>query len=101
MRIRTAFRIKDGEEPFVRYKPSIRAISLDNHNNLLLNEGLIISCSDCEEQSAGNYPPTRTGKDGKSYLITTTVTLTRDDFIKFGQTHNIWLLEVVDGCYFS
>lgn len=101
VRIRTAFRIKDGEEPFVRYKPSIRATSLDNHNNLLLNEGLIISCSDCEDQSVGDYLPTRTGKDGKSYLITTTVTLTRDDFIKFGQTHNIWFLDVLDGCYFS
>lgn len=94
IRIRTSFSLKKGMEPCIRYRGRNRLVEEnpflidDNHN--LRDKGWTILTTSFFKKDI----------NGKEIDGIVTVSLGKDDYLRFRERYDIRYLEVVDGCYF-
>lgn len=106
VRIKTMFDIKEGQEPFVRYRETdLLRIPISPYNgeahNLLDREWTVLETSDILDRKTGKRYSRY--KDLKGNIVPATVILTlgKEDFLLFKERYNIRYLEVLDGCVFE
>lgn len=105
IRIETMFNIKEGCEPFVRYreKDLLRNNSffgLDTRNGFKTRNYMVLSTSDVYDKKTDKYYSKYYDKDGRLVDATVVLTLGKDDYLLFQERYDIRYMKVLDGCYF-
>lgn len=107
VRVRTVFKIKDGETPFLPYKGRtpwhMSDISFGSlpHNFLTFREGRIISDSFMYDKQRNEFYSAY--YDGSGQLIDSDliVSMTKEDYARFKKYYHVLKCIVLDGCYFE
>lgn len=105
VRIKASFSIKDGMEPFVRYreKDLLRCQNLftvnENHN---FNDcsWKILATSDIYDERSNKYISKYKLANSNVVAETVVVSLGKEDYLLFKECYSIRHLEILDGCYF-
>lgn len=105
IRIETMFDVKDGCEPFVRYREQdlMRVPFLqgtDNHHNSITKGWTILSTSDVYDRATNKYYNQYYDDNHKVVDAKVILTLGKEDYELFQENYNIRYLKVLDGCYF-
>lgn len=105
VRIKASFSIKDGMEPFVRYreKDLLRCQNLSrvNENHNFKDFGWeILSTSDIYDVKRNQYFSTYSFLNGDVVAATVIISLGKEDYFLFKERYSIRHLEILDGCYF-
>lgn len=105
IRIETSFSIKDGMEPFIRYrkKDPLRgafSLRLTQNQNLKDIGWTVLSTSDIYNPKDGKYYSQYKNSEGKIVDATVTLSLGKDDYLLFKKRYDIQYLKILDGCYF-
>lgn len=105
VRIETMFTVKEGVDPFVRYREYnlLRNPSIYNPNNNYNLKGsgwTVLATSDIYNSQTQKYYSSYRDKNGEIVDAKVILTLGKDDFLLFKETHDIRYLKVLDGCYF-
>lgn len=105
IRIETMFNIKEGCEPFVRYrkKDLLRNNSfsgLDTRNGFKHRNYMVLSTSDVYDKKTDKYYSKYYDKNGILVDATVVLTLGKDDYLLFQERYDIRYIKVLDGCYF-
>lgn len=106
IRIKCSFSIKEGMEPFVRYREtdylrnSIMSVINNNHNMKDIG-WIILATSDIYDRKSGKYYSKYIGEDGKIIDAKVILTLGKADFLLFKECYDIHYIKILDGCYFS
>ena len=108
VRVETCFTIKEGQEPFVRYKghdlihaSSSLSKEISKENNLMKRSGVIFSTSYIYNEEDNRYYEFYKFPDGKVRQATIVITFWKNDFKLFCERHDIKSLVYLDGCYFD
>lgn len=106
IRIECSFYIKEGMEPFVRYRETdcLRNFSIGvmNNNHNLKNKGwTVLATSDIYDKKSGKYYSQHVDKNGKIVDARVILTLGKEDFLLFKERYEIQYLKILDGCYFE
>lgn len=108
VRVSTCFKIKNGQEPFARYKGSslkypIPEINRDTsrENNLIKKSGIVFSTSFVYSPEDKQYHEFYRDLDGEVKQAVVEITFDKYDFELFKKRYDIKSLEIVDGCYFK
>ena len=105
IRIETMFNVKDGFEPFVRYREfdwmRLYKIGwLDDTHNLKTRNCMVLSTSDAYDSSRSRYFSKYIDFNGNLRDATVILTLGREDYQLFRERYDIRYLKILDGCYF-
>lgn len=105
VRIETMFNVKEGCEPFVRYRERdyMRVPffgDTDNSHNFKTKGWTILSTSYVFDRATDKYYEKYYDKDGQLVEAKVILTLGKEDYELFQETHDIRYLKVLDGCYF-
>ena len=100
VRIMASFKIKRGQEAFVRYCSDAAKAEFSEENNLLFRKGVVLKNSYRYDRRLEKYCEFYRDEDGKVRRATVELTLGRDDFELFMERYEITSLKVLDGCYF-
>ena len=105
VRFKTQFDIKQGEEPFVRYRehdPLRRKLIEDvtvEHN--MRDRGyLVLSTSDIFDKKTEQFYSQYQDGNGRVVDAEVILSLGRDDYCLFHSIYNVYKEEILDGCYF-
>lgn len=106
IRIRTAFSLKEGMEPCIRYreKDILRTENkflIDNNHNLKDRGWTTLATSDIYDKKTDKYYSRYIDGSGKIVVATVIVSLGKDDYLLFKEHYNIRYIEILDGCYFG
>lgn len=108
VRIKTSFSLKEGMEPFIRYRKRDilrenpeNIFSLDNNRNLKDRGWTILATSDIYYKKTNKYYSKYIDIDGSIVDATVTISLGKDDYLLFKERYNIRYIEILDGCYFE
>ena len=109
VRIKTSFSLKEGMEPFVRYRErdildiyrTENIFAIDNNHNIKDRGWTILATSDLYDKKTDKYYSTYRDAYGKIVAATVTVSLGKDDYLLFKERYNIRYIEILDGCYFG
>lgn len=101
VRIETMFDLKEGYEPFVRYRERdfMRVpflLDIDNSHNFKTKGWFVLSTSDVYDKATDKYYD----KDKQLVDAKVILTLGKEDYELFQETYDIRYLKVLDGCYF-
>ena len=102
IRIETAFTVKEGLVPFVRYRERDifrTSFSIDNNHNFKDRGYIILSTSDIFDPETNRFYSKYT-LGGKIKDATVKLSLGKDDYLLFMERYNIRSLKILDGCYF-
>ena len=104
VRARAAFCIKDGKEPFYRYKgfdygPSEKG--LDDDNNLAFRNGKVIKDSFHYKYKEDKWYSHYLDKDGKERMTLLTISIAKADIPMFFDVYDVNEFIVLDGCYWE
>jgi len=105
VRIETMFNVKEGEEPFIRYreKDFLRNglnLGMNDNRNFKDNGWTILSTSDVYSRKDNKYYSKYLDRNGKAVNATVILTLGKDDYLLFKERYDIRYLKILDGCYF-
>jgi hypothetical protein len=99
VRLETMFRIKDGHEPFVRYR-----------ENDIIRRGYgpirrdrtwdVLSTSDIFDRKTGRYFSKYKNRKGEMVDASVILSLGREDYLLFLKEYKIKYARILDGCYF-
>ena len=102
VRLRAAFDIKQGYEPFVKcydgwylYSDTEFSLDFDENNNFLKKKYIILKSSDMWDRENNRWH-----RQTNTELLPT-ISLGREDFILFKERYDIRYIEILDGCYFK
>lgn len=104
VRIKTAFTVKDGEQPFVYVKdsslfhPQTRSSFPTKENNRSVHPGWILNTTALINARSGRIVSPLKKGDSR-YAVE--ITLTLGDFKLFKKKYDITYCEILDGCYFK
>lgn len=105
VRLETMFTVKDGVTPFIRYRERdfLRkkiAFDMSADHNFRDSGWTVLSTSDVYDKGTDKYYPKYIDKNGDLVDAVVILTLGKDDYLLFKETHDIRHLKVLDGCYF-
>lgn len=107
VRVRTVFKIKNAEGPFVIYKNRTPPHMLDNcfgpgpYNLLTFRDGRIVTTSFKYDKEKGELSPTYHNSVGDLVDSELIVSMTKDDYALFKKRYHVLKCKVLDGCYFE
>ena len=106
VRIETMFNIKDGAEPFVRFRGvdlmrGIFRLDMTDDHNFKDKGWTVLSTSDVYDPRRKVYSSQYVDIYGSVKDATIILSLGRDDYLLFRERYNIRYLKILDGCYFS
>lgn len=102
IRIETAFTVKEGMVPFVRYRERDifrTSFSIDNNHNFKDRGCIVLSTSDIFDPETNRFYSKYTWR-GKIKDATVKLSLGKDDYLLFMERYNIRSIKILDGCYF-
>ncbi len=105
VRVKTCFMIKEGQEPFSRFKGHSLFYDLHNReamkdNNLIKRNGTIFSTSYIYSEKNQQYYEYYTDFENKRHRAEIEMTFDKYDFQLFFERYDVRSLTVLDGCYF-
>ena len=105
VRIETMFTIKEGEEPFVRYRErdlmrSKNLFGINSNHNMKDRGWTVLATSDVYDKRTEEYYDAYYDENGKLVDAKVILTLGKDDFLLFKEKHDIRRMKILDGCYF-
>ena len=105
VRFETMFTIKEGEEPFVRYRePDLLrgyfTTRMSNNHNLKDYGWTVLSTSDVYDKKTNRYYSQYVDFSGKIVDAKVILSLGSDDYLLFKKRYDIRYLKILDGCYF-